>query len=66
MFGVVSGNSTPYIFSDLTSYHSGTVETLWPFVFGRFVAGIGGAGMTDLLSVLVNGKILVASFGSSR
>lgn len=40
----------------------GTVKTLWPFVFGRFVAGIGGAGMTDLLSVLINGKRRFASF----
>ncbi|KAJ6010862.1 MFS general substrate transporter [Penicillium sp. IBT 35674x] len=33
---------------------SGAVDTIWPFAFGRFVAGVGGAGMTDLLSVLIN------------
>ncbi|KAJ5643392.1 MFS general substrate transporter [Penicillium longicatenatum] len=43
-----------YIIFVLTSNSSGAVDTLWPFAFGRFVAGIGGAGMTDLLSVLVN------------
>lgn len=40
---------------------SGSVSTLWPFVLGRFVAGVGGAGMTDLFSVLINGKCLVVS-----
>ncbi|CAI7592582.1 unnamed protein product [Penicillium manginii] len=34
---------------------SGAVDSLWPFVFGRFLAGVGGSGMTDLLSVLING-----------
>lgn len=39
----------------LTSKTSGVVDSLWPFAFGRFLAGIGGSGMTDLLSVLING-----------
>lgn len=39
----------------LTSNSSGAVDSIWPFALGRFVAGIGGAGMTDLLSVLING-----------
>ncbi|CAG7931701.1 unnamed protein product [Penicillium olsonii] len=35
---------------------SGAVDSLWPFAFGRLLAGIGGSGMTDLLSVLINGR----------
>ncbi|KAJ5780601.1 MFS general substrate transporter [Penicillium paradoxum] len=45
---------------------SGSVQTLWPFVFGRFVAGIGGAGMTDLLSVLVNEMFCITQIASVR
>lgn len=43
----------------LTSHFSGLVDSLWPFVFGRFMSGIGGAGMTDLLFVLINGWFLL-------
>ncbi|KAF7593672.1 hypothetical protein BBP40_011081 [Aspergillus hancockii] len=44
----------------------GVVETLWPFVLGRFIAGIGGAGMTDLLSVLVNETFSITQIASVR
>lgn len=40
----------------LTLDSSGAVDSVWPFAFGRFLAGVGGSGMTDLLSVLINGE----------
>ncbi|KAJ6096443.1 MFS general substrate transporter [Penicillium sp. IBT 16267x] len=45
---------------------SGAVDSIWPFAFGRFVAGVGGAGMTDLLSVLVNEIFDITEIASVR
>ncbi|CEO58558.1 hypothetical protein PMG11_03271 [Penicillium brasilianum] len=45
---------------------SGLSKTIWPFVFGRLIAGIGGAGMTDLLSVLINEIFCINQVASVR
>ncbi|KAJ5387068.1 MFS general substrate transporter [Penicillium cosmopolitanum] len=45
---------------------SGSVDSLWPFVFGRFLSGIGGAGMTDLLFVLINEVYDISEIASVR
>ncbi|PYH43055.1 MFS general substrate transporter [Aspergillus saccharolyticus JOP 1030-1] len=45
---------------------SGIAETLWPFVLGRLISGMGGAGMTDLLSVLVNEMFDITQVASVR
>lgn len=37
---------------------SGAGITTWQVVLGRAVAGIGGAGMTSLVSILIAGRIL--------
>ncbi|RAL07256.1 MFS general substrate transporter [Aspergillus homomorphus CBS 101889] len=45
---------------------SGFATTLWPFVLGRLISGMGGAGMTDLLSVLVNEIFDITEVASVR
>ncbi|RAK76332.1 MFS general substrate transporter [Aspergillus fijiensis CBS 313.89] len=45
---------------------SGISDTLWPFVLGRLISGMGGAGMTDLLSVLVNEMFDITEVASVR
>jgi MFS family permease len=35
---------------------SGIGQTMWQVIAGRIVAGIGGAGMTVIVSVLITGK----------
>ncbi|RFU25076.1 hypothetical protein B7463_g11259, partial [Scytalidium lignicola] len=45
---------------------SGAVDSLWPFAFGRFLAGVGGSGMTDLLSVLINEVFDITEIASVR
>ncbi|KAJ5787325.1 MFS general substrate transporter [Penicillium paradoxum] len=54
------------IFLILTSNPSGVVDSVWPFAFGRFLAGVGGSGMTDLLSVLINEVFDVTEIASVR
>jgi hypothetical protein len=38
--------------------HSGIGSTLWQVILGRVVSGIGGAGMTALVSILITGMRL--------
>ena len=40
----------------LTQMPSGAGATLWQVILGRAIAGLGGAGMTSLVSVLIAGK----------
>ena len=34
----------------------GLAPSIWVAIVGRFVAGLGAAGITDLVSIIVNGK----------
>ena len=38
-------------------HSSGAAATLWQVILGRAIAGLGGAGMTSLVSVLIAGKM---------
>jgi hypothetical protein len=42
--------------------HSGIGSTLWQVILGRVVSGIGGAGMTALVSILITGMRLLPPF----
>lgn len=48
------------IFDDIGAYiqQRGTSVSMWMAVLGRILAGIGGAGMVDLISVLITGTRL--------
>lgn len=39
------------------SFQRGLAPSIWVAICGRLVAGFGAAGMTDLVSVIVNGKL---------
>jgi hypothetical protein len=36
--------------------HSGVGNTMWQVIAGRVISGVGGAGMTVLVSILITGK----------
>lgn len=36
--------------------HSGVGNTMWQVIVGRVISGVGGAGMTALVSILITGE----------
>ena len=43
---------------DKSNYCSGLGRTLWQVILGRAIAGVGGSGMTVIVSIIVTGNLV--------